>query len=133
MSDDKIKCGTCHPGCVPPAPAAQRALQRYRWCDTCKMGRAFYPADMERINASKAPKKAKDDGKRACRWPGCPKRVDPAMWSCKPHWFALPAAFRNAILAAYQPGQEDDLTLVSKQWVEADRQAREWVEAQARP
>lgn len=24
-----------------------------------------------------------------CHWPGCDKQVPPAMWSCKPHWFAL--------------------------------------------
>lgn len=124
MSDDKIRCGTCFPGCVPKTPAAQRAVCRHRWCDKCQCGRAFYPAvTSEKPTAVKK----KDDGKRPCRWPSCSKRVDPAMWGCKTHWFALPAAFRNAILAAYQPGQEDDLTLVSQAWVEADRQARDWV------
>ena len=27
------------------------------------------------------------------------------MWSCRPHWFALPRPYRAAIWAAYVPGQ----------------------------
>lgn len=41
-----------------------------------------------------------------CHWPGCTKTVPPAMWGCKSHWFALPAALRRQIWATYQPGQE---------------------------
>lgn len=129
LSDDNLKCGMCAPGVVPGTSAAQRALQRYRWCAKCSCARAFYPAAMEQVNAGKKPK---DDGNRPCRWPGCGKRVAPRLWGCRAHWYALPANLRNAILAAYQPGQEDDLTLVGADWVEADRQAREWAGAQAK-
>jgi hypothetical protein len=41
-----------------------------------------------------------------CHWPGCTKPVPPAMWGCKPHWFQLPKRLRDAIWAAYVPGQE---------------------------
>lgn len=41
-----------------------------------------------------------------CHWPGCNKQVPPAMWGCKTHWFKLPLPLRNAIWAAYVPGQE---------------------------
>jgi hypothetical protein len=41
-----------------------------------------------------------------CHWPGCPKKVPPAMWGCKAHWFKLPLALRNKIWATYAPGQE---------------------------
>lgn len=120
-------CGTCFPGVVPRTHAGQQAKQSHKWCDKCQCGRAFYPA----AETTSAAPKTKDDGKRACRWPGCKKRVEPRMWGCRTHWFALPANLRNDILAAYQPGQEDDLTLVSKDWVTADRQARNWIDAQA--
>jgi hypothetical protein len=30
------------------------------------------------------------------------------MWGCKPHWFKLPKVLRDAIWAAYRPGQEID-------------------------
>ena len=45
-----------------------------------------------------------------CHWPGCAKQVPPAMWGCKPHWFALPLALRNKVWAAYRPGQEATMT-----------------------
>jgi hypothetical protein len=44
----------------------------------------------------------------ACHWPGCELQVPPAMWGCKPHWFALPRPLRNKVWAAYRPGQEID-------------------------
>lgn len=30
------------------------------------------------------------------------------MWGCKRHWMRLPKAIRDAIWAAYRPGQEID-------------------------
>lgn len=41
-----------------------------------------------------------------CHWPGCTKKVPPAMWGCKTHWFKLPALLRAKIWRAYEPGQE---------------------------
>lgn len=41
-----------------------------------------------------------------CHWPGCTKRVPPALWGCKPHWYRLPKELRDRIWATYRPGQE---------------------------
>lgn len=61
-----------------------------------------------------------------CHWPGCDKRVPPAAWGCKPHWFALPTAIRNRIWAAYRAGQEGTKT-PSREYVEAARAAQDWI------
>ena len=45
-----------------------------------------------------------------CHWPGCERQVPPAMWGCKPHWFALPQSLRDQIWKEYRPGQEQDGT-----------------------
>ncbi len=44
--------------------------------------------------------------KHTCHWPSCTKEVPPALWGCKPHWFALPKPLRDRIWATYVPGQE---------------------------
>lgn len=49
------------------------------------------------------------------------------MWGCRPHWFALPKAIRDAIWQAYQPGQEMTLT-PSRAYVEAARAAQDWIQ-----
>lgn len=61
--------------------------------------------------------------KHTCHWPGCGRQVPPAMWGCKPHWFALPKAIRDRIWKAYRPGQEDDRN-VSLAYLEAAREAQ---------
>ena len=43
-----------------------------------------------------------------CHWPGCTKQVPPAMWGCKPHWFALPRELQLRIWSSFRPGQEID-------------------------
>lgn len=62
-----------------------------------------------------------------CHWPGCTKQVPPAMWGCRRHWFLLPAAIRNAIWRAYQPGQEDNLARVSEDYLAAAEAAQTWI------
>ena len=37
---------------------------------------------------------------------GCTKRVPNARLLCGEHWRALPKVYKNAIYAAYRPGQE---------------------------
>jgi len=49
-------------------------------------------------------------GGHTCHWPGCTKRVAPALWGCMAHWMKLPQELRNAIWRAYRPGQEKDKT-----------------------
>lgn len=122
-------CGTCNPGKAPKTQDAQRKTHRYFWCPVCQCARAFYP---EAAAAKKTTTSAaKNDGKRPCCWTGCKKRVDPWLWGCKPHWFALPANIRAAITAAYVPGQESDLGSITPAWKEAHRQALEWINTKA--
>lgn len=61
-----------------------------------------------------------------CHWPGCTKQVPPAMWGCKPHWFALPANLRAKIWAAYVPGQEKTLT-PSDAYLKVAHEVQEWI------
>lgn len=67
-----------------------------------------------------------------CHWPGCTKSVPPAKWGCKAHWFALPKHIRDAIWAAYAPGQEISMT-PSRAYLEAARAARTWIAANVEP
>lgn len=43
-----------------------------------------------------------------CHWPGCTKQVPPALWGCRPHWYALPKELRAKIWRTYRIGQEED-------------------------
>lgn len=65
--------------------------------------------------------------KHTCHWPGCNKAVPPAMWGCKPHWFKLPKALRNAIWKYYVPGQEITKTPSSEYLVVA-RLVQGWID-----
>ena len=63
-----------------------------------------------------------------CHWPGCDKQVPPAMWGCRPHWFALPKALRDRIWATYRPGQEDTMT-PSRAYLDAAEAVQQWIRA----
>jgi len=43
-----------------------------------------------------------------CHATGCKRPVPPRMFMCRRHWFMLPKGHRDAIWAAYRPGQEID-------------------------
>lgn len=43
-----------------------------------------------------------------CHAIGCDKKVPPARFSCRAHWYVLPQWLRNALWAVYRPGQEID-------------------------
>lgn len=77
-------------------------------------------------------KAAANDGNHTCHWPGCTKRVPPAMWGCKPHWFKLPLGLRSKVWAAYRPGQEDTKT-PSRRYVEVAREVQAWIGEQLAP
>jgi hypothetical protein len=64
-----------------------------------------------------------------CHWPGCTKQVPPAMWGCKAHWFALPAALRAKVWRAYQPGQEVAGT-PSADYLRVAAEVQAWIRAQ---
>ena len=63
-----------------------------------------------------------------CHWPGCGKPVPPAMWGCKPHWFALPKRLRDLIWDTYIPGQEITKT-PSVEYLDAATQVQTWIKA----
>ena len=69
---------------------------------------------------------AKPDGKHHCHWPGCEKRVTPAMWGCRTHWYALPATLRAKVWRAYRPGQEEDKR-PSQDYIAVAREVRDWI------
>lgn len=71
---------------------------------------------------------AGQDRRHCCHWPGCQRQVPPAMWGCKPHWFALPAELRRRIWQTYRPGQEQDQR-PSADYVAAARAAQDWIRA----
>ena len=64
----------------------------------------------------------------ACHWPGCERQVPPAMWGCKPHWFALPRHLRARIWATYEIGQEVSMT-PSDAYLTAARDVQDWIAA----
>lgn len=66
-----------------------------------------------------------------CHWPGCEKRVPPAMWGCKPHWFTLPAILRARVWQFYCPGQEVSKK-PSKEYVEVARDIQNWIAERAK-
>lgn len=65
-----------------------------------------------------------------CHWPGCERQVPPAMWGCKPHWFALPRSLRSRIWATYEIGQEVSMT-PSKEYLAAARDVQNWIKGSA--
>src|SRR4051812_6572625 len=71
-------------------------------------------------------RRAANTGDHHCHWPGCTKRVKPALWGCRDHWFTLPDGIRRRIWAAYRAGQEDSKT-PSRSYVEVAREAQEWI------
>lgn len=66
------------------------------------------------------------DGKHHCHWPGCEKRVAPAVWGCRPHWYTLPQGLRNKIWAAFREGQEVSKT-PSRRYIEVAREVQQWI------
>lgn len=45
-----------------------------------------------------------DNTRHTCHWPGCTTEVEPKLWGCKKHWFALPGHLRSRIWATYVAG-----------------------------
>lgn len=67
-----------------------------------------------------------DPGSHTCHWPGCPKRVAPAQWGCKLHWYMLPHTLRNRIWGAYEIGQEVSKT-PSEKYIKVAKEAQDWI------
>lgn len=62
-----------------------------------------------------------------CHWLGCREQVPPAMWGCSRHWFKLPKEIRDKIWAAYNIGQETDMSLVTREYLAAAQEAEDWI------
>ena len=62
-----------------------------------------------------------------CHAFGCDAPVPPRMFMCRPHWFALPVSMRNAVLDAYTPGQERNFRKVSAAYLQAAREAQDFL------
>jgi len=75
-------------------------------------------------------KRATQSRKHHCHWPGCDKEVPPAKWGCYPHWMKLPKRLRDAIWAAYEPGQEKTLT-PSRGYLAVAREVQDWIKENA--
>lgn len=93
-----------------------KSTETYRECGLRMFGEGF--ADVLLAETSKHRRAAQSKAEYVrtqgqnrehhCHWPGCKKQVPPAVWGCKPHWFALPKAIRDRIWATYRKGQEID-------------------------
>lgn len=67
-----------------------------------------------------------------CHAEGCSTHVPPAMFMCRPHWFALPKRLRAAVWQAYRPGQEVDMN-PSPAYLEAAQRAIDHLADRTRP
>lgn len=78
------------------------------------------------INKAAYVRSAPNTGDHHCHWPGCTRRVKPAMWGCRAHWYLLPLSLRTRIWRAFKPGQEISKT-PSTSYVEVAREVRAWI------
>lgn len=92
------------------------------------MGASVTNSIAEKATHVRAARAAGHDGKHTCHWPGCDKRVAPALWGCLKHWRMLPLAIQRRIWRAYRPGQENTKT-PSREYIEAAREAQEYIAA----
>lgn len=61
-----------------------------------------------------------------CHWTGCERKVPPALWGCRQHWYMLPLDLRTRIWRAYRPGQEQTKT-PSDEYVAVAREVQAWI------
>lgn len=77
-------------------------------------------------------RRAGQDRRHTCHWPGCQTQVPPAMWGCKLHWFKLPKALRDKVWGAYVPGQEQRMD-PSAQYIAVAHEVQAWITAHYPP
>lgn len=65
-----------------------------------------------------------------CHATGCEVRVPRAMFMCRRHWFMLPKPMRDAVWAAYVPGQEQRMDPTAT-YICVTRDAIHWIENRA--
>jgi len=71
-------------------------------------------------------RRAKQSRDHDCHWPGCKRQVKPAYHMCREHWYRLPQQLRDALWAAYAPGQEETLT-PSREYLRVFEQIQAWI------
>jgi hypothetical protein len=67
------------------------------------------------------------DGSKRCPWPGCLCEIPLPMFMCREHWQMLPKPLRDMVWDAYEVGQELDARMVSDEYRDAEKAARNWV------
>lgn len=80
---------------------------------------------VEKVNHVKKESRKGDQGHH-CHWPGCNKPCPPAKWGCYGCWMKLPKRLRDALWAAYAPGQEDTKS-PSREYVGVAREIQKWI------
>lgn len=70
-------------------------------------------------------------GGHHCHWPGCERKVPPAQWGCRQHWYSLPPELRRKIWRTFRPGQEESKT-PSADYVAAAREVQQWIRERER-
>ncbi len=61
-----------------------------------------------------------------CHAKCCTKKVPPAMFMCRSHWYMLPWQYRAEILTTYVRGQEDRMD-PSPEYLEVAQEAIDWL------
>jgi hypothetical protein len=64
-----------------------------------------------------------------CHWPGCPRKVPPALWGCRQHWYMLPFGLRRKVWATYRPGQDESKT-PSREYIAVAQEVQAWIRGQ---
>ena len=64
-----------------------------------------------------------------CHWPGCTKKVRPALWGCRTHWYKLPTHLRAQLWEVYVIGQEITKT-PSAAYLEVAQKVQDWIKNQ---
>lgn len=75
---------------------------------------------------------APNNGDHHCHWPGCTKKVPPALWGCRYHWYKLPRRLQALIWRHYRPGQEITKD-PSPEYIDAAEQVQRWIRENALP
>lgn len=76
-------------------------------------------------------KRAKHTRAHTCHWPGCGRKVKPALWGCSVHWFALPKNLRDEVWRTYRPGQEESGD-PSEAYIEVAQRVQAWIREEQR-
>lgn len=66
------------------------------------------------------------ESEHTCHARGCDVHVPPRRFMCPKHWYMLPKATRDAVWAAYRPGQERTMD-PSREYLDVTTDAVNWL------